>query len=161
MNTNSNVRAVGGVVIGARHQHAGRNGQDAVATFVVDGVAVGVVCDGCSSGASSEVGARLGARWFAERLGHALVAGADVVDRATWEVARRDVATRLRAIAEVDELAAIDAEAVHELLLFTIVAVAVTPDGAAVWALGDGAYGCAGSVHVLGPFTDNAPPYLA
>jgi hypothetical protein len=50
---------------------------------------------------------------------------------------------------------------VHELLLFTIVAAAITDDGAAVWALGDGAYGCDGNVRVLGPFADNAPPYLA
>jgi len=186
MNTNKNVRATSASVTGARHHHAGRNGQDAAATFVgqvvgqsaADTVAVAVVCDGCSSGASSEVGARLGARWFAERLGQALANGADVEDRATWEAARRDVAARLRAIAEVGELAsatstagplattipvelAVDAEAVHELLLFTIVAAAITPDGAAVWALGDGAYGCDGAIHVLGPFADNAPPYLA
>jgi len=178
MNTNSNVRATSASAIGARHQHAGRNGQDAAATFVGPlaaqavaeaghGVAVAVVCDGCSSGASSEVGARLGARWFAERLGQALVNGADVEDRATWEAARRDVAARLRSVAEVGERAtipvelAVDADAVHELLLFTIVAAAITPDGAAVWALGDGAYGCDGAIHVLGPFAETAPPYLA
>jgi hypothetical protein len=168
MNTNSNVRAASGVVIGARHQQAGRNGQDAAATFVAGGVVVAVVCDGCSSGTSSEVGARLGSRWFAERLGHAVVAGADVSDRATWEAARRDVATRLRTLVEAGELVSddvcaprADADAVHELLLFTIVAAAITEDGAAVWALGDGAYGCDGNVRVLGPFADNAPPYLA
>ncbi|HET9991791.1 MAG TPA: protein phosphatase 2C domain-containing protein [Kofleriaceae bacterium] len=161
MDTNSNVAAAAASVIGARHQRAGRNGQDAAATFVSDGVAVAVVCDGCSSGASSEVGARLGARWFAERLGHALVAGASVAECATWEASRRDVATRLRTIAEDSSSRYVDAQAVHELLLFTIVAVAVTPDGAAVWALGDGAYGCDGLVRVLGPFADNAPPYVA
>ena len=174
MNTNADVRATSASVIGARHQQAGRNGQDAAATFVRQGVAVAVVCDGCSSGASSEVGARLGARWFAERLGHALVNGAEVEDRATWEAARRDVAARMRSVAQLGELAhateescaiaverAVDGDAVHELLLFTIVAAAITPDGAAVWALGDGAYGCNGAIRVLGPFAENAPPYLA
>jgi len=231
MNTNTaTIRATSASVIGARHQHAGRNGQDAAATFVGEGIAVAVVCDGCSSGASSEVGARLGARWFAERLGQALVAGASVEDRATWEAARRDVATRMRMLVAVNELATtrqarsvfcaraacmaarvdalagagadpagaraagactasgdvasadvasadvaraaaidadasdvdgIDADAVHDLLLFTVVAAAITAEGAAVWALGDGAYGYDGVVRVLGPFADNAPPYLA
>jgi len=175
MNTNPNVRATSASVIGARHQRASRNGQDAAATFVQDGVAVAVVCDGCSSGTSSEGGARLGARWFAERLGQALVAGASVEDRATWEGARCDVATRMRTLAKGFDAApasgaagadaidadAIDADGVHDLLLFTIVAAAITAEGAAVWALGDGAYGHDGRVRVLGPFADNAPPYLA
>jgi hypothetical protein len=30
-----------------------------------------------------------------------------------------------------------------------------------VWAVGDGAYDLAGAPHALGPFADNAPPYLA
>jgi hypothetical protein len=183
MDTNSKLRVAAASVIGARHQRAGRNGQDAVFAVCGGDLAVAVVCDGCSSGASSEVGARLGARWFAERVAHALAAG-DPIDRATFEAARRDLASRLAALANGDgnkvhktplatssdhstvegrlqNAPSIDVAAVHELLLFTIVAAAVTRDGAAVWALGDGAYGFDGTVRVLGPFADNAPPYLA
>lgn len=155
MDTNSRVASAS--VIGARHQRAGRNGQDAAIALTGDGIAVAVVCDGCSSGASSEVGARLGARLFAEILLAKLATGC-VRERSVWEEVRAEVA---RTLAHVVGGAIVDAEAVHATLLFTIVAAAVTRDGAAVWALGDGAYGCDGAVEILGPFADNAPPYLA
>jgi hypothetical protein len=159
MDTNTNLRVAAASVIGARHQRACRNGQDAVFARCDGRSAVAVVCDGCSSGTSSEVGARLGSRWFAEAVAEQLATGAAVAERTTYEAARRTVVERLSSLSEAKGV--VDAAAVHELLLFTIVAVAVTPDGAAVWALGDGAYGCDGNVRVLGPFADNAPPYLA
>lgn len=144
-------------VIGARHRRAGRNGQDAAAAWTGDGAAVIVVCDGCSSGASSEVGARLGARLFAHTLGAKLAAGACVRAPASWEAARAAVASALAVAIGGD---AVDAAAVHDHLLFTIVAAAVTCDGAAVWALGDGAYSWDDTTTVLGPFANNEPPYL-
>lgn len=159
MDTNKQVRVVVGSVIGARHQRAGRNGQDAVVAHRSGDVAVAVVCDGCSSGVSSEVGARVGATWFAGALAARLAAGASVADLAPYEATRHQVVHRLAAFGEVD--GPLDPATIHDFLLFTLVAVAVTPAGAAVWALGDGAYGCDGNVRVLGPFADNAPPYLA
>ncbi|HEY6034738.1 MAG TPA: protein phosphatase 2C domain-containing protein [Kofleriaceae bacterium] len=159
MDTNKQVRVVVGSVIGARHQRAGRNGQDAVVAHRSGDVAVAVVCDGCSSGVSSEVGARVGATWFAGALAARLAAGASVADLAPYEATRHEIVHRLAAFGEVD--GPLDPATIHDFLLFTLVAVAVTPAGAAVWALGDGAYGCDGNVRVLGPFADNAPPYLA
>src|SRR5689334_18278369 len=47
------IMASAATVIGARHLRMARNGQDAVATWVGDGAAAAVVCDGCGSGASS------------------------------------------------------------------------------------------------------------
>ncbi len=179
MNTNSGLRVAAASVIGARHQRAGRNGQDAAFVWCRDAVAVAVVCDGCSSGASSEVGARLAARLFAHELGDRLVGGACVRERSIWEDARGAVARQLAPLVVVRAqpdavtthdpaapggLAArtqpVDAARVHDLLLCTIVAAAVTARGAAAWALGDGAYACDGATHVLGPFADNEPPYL-
>ncbi|MFT3694294.1 MAG: protein phosphatase 2C domain-containing protein [Kofleriaceae bacterium] len=187
-------------VIGARHRRAERNGQDAACVRVEDGIAVAVVCDGCSSGAGSEVGARLGARWFAEAMVSALRTG-DVRDRAVWDTARATVVKQLELLVtrgdqlvtggdgiqlvKVDDVsprsadgdgiqlvkvtdpsprthvAMIDAQLVRELTLFTIVATAITRDGAAVFAIGDGAYAVDGRVRVLGPFPDNEPPYIA
>ena len=91
MNTNLTLRTAIASVTGARHHRAGRNGQDAAAAWTQDGVAVVVVCDGCSSGASSEVGARLGARLFTQRLGARLAKGASVRERAVWEAVRGEV----------------------------------------------------------------------
>jgi hypothetical protein len=167
MNTNTAAASV----IGARHQRAGRNGQDAAVVVTGEGVAIAVVCDGCSSGTSSEVGARLGAMLFAHRLAARLGAGECVRERSVWEATRADVAQVLAAAIEPspctgrwcrDEVArVIDAQRVHDHLLFTIVAAAITREGAAVWALGDGAYAVDAHTCVLGPFTNNEPPYLA
>ena len=155
MNTNMAAASV----IGARHQRAGRNGQDAAVTWTGEGVAIAVVCDGCSSGASSEVGARLGAMLFAQKLGARRSAGECVRERSVWEATRVDVASLLATA--IGGSVVVDAQHVHDHLLFTIVAAAVTREGSAVWALGDGAYACDGELSVLGPFPDNTPPYLA
>jgi hypothetical protein len=155
MNTNTAAASV----IGARHQRAGRNGQDAAVVVTGEGVAIAVVCDGCSSGASSEVGARLGAMVFAQKLRARLEAGECVRERSVWEATRAEVASLLAAAIGTNKI--IDAQDVHDCLLFTIVAAAITHEGAAVWALGDGAYAVDAQTCVLGPFTNNEPPYLA
>ena len=157
MNTNSDMRATAGVVIGARHARMGRNGQDACATSVADGIGIVVVADGCGSGESSEVGARLGAALFARALRRELERGKSVLERATWEGARSSTAA---AIGEALERLGGE-RALSDHFLFTIVAAAATSEGAAVWALGDGAYAVDGLTVELGPFADNQPPYLA
>lgn len=146
-------------VTGARHLRASRNGQDAVATWREDGVAVAVVADGCGSGASSEVGARLGAVWFARLVGARLARGERIDQKETWRGARTDLVAALAELLEV--LPGDRVQPIHDCLLFTLVAGAVTTDGAAVWALGDGAYSFGDTTRVLGPFADNQPPYVA
>src|SRR6185369_10524189 len=95
----SGIRAAVAAVTGARHLRSARNGQDAAVcwrgkaghgwsgSLGLDEVetwsdgkrrgdaAAVVVCDGCSGGAGSEVGARLGAALFARVLGARLQAG--------------------------------------------------------------------------------------
>lgn len=165
------IRVGAAAVTGARHLRAARNGQDACATWVGDGAAAVVVCDGCGSARGSEVGAQLGARLFASALGRRLGSGtrlgaeplaaaspADSLEQA-FAAARADVARAIAAI--VEPLPDRDA-AVRDMFLFTIVAAAWRGAAGGVWALGDGAYAFAGgSTHELGPFADNEPPYLA
>ncbi|HEX3758952.1 MAG TPA: protein phosphatase 2C domain-containing protein [Kofleriaceae bacterium] len=153
-----NTIAASAVVTGARHLRAARNGQDAAATIVDGERAVAVVCDGCSAGASSEVGARLGAMWFARAIATRLGRGEPPSDPALWAAARAELALELRRLAGGD---AIDLAVLRACFLFTIVAVAVTREAAAVWALGDGAYAVDGATRTLGPFDDNEPPYVA
>ena len=143
-------------VTGARHRRVGRNGQDAVATWVDDGMAAVVVCDGCSAGAYSEVGARLGAALWIAALARRMRSGES---EAMWSAVRAEVVAQLASI--VEAMPGDRALAIREHFMFTIVSAAVSRDGAAVWALGDGAYSLGGQTHVLGPFTDNQPPYLA
>lgn len=178
------IKKTAATVLGARHARIARNGQDAAVVWggtrepaavdlrpprevaSVDAgreVAVAVVCDGCSSGASSEVGARLGAKLFTGAVSTRLCAGASALDPATWEHARRDVVASLadlleRMLGGLPRAARL--EAIRDYLLFTIVAAAMTRDGAAVWALGDGVYSFGDTTRELGPFRDNEPPYV-
>ena len=153
------IQAAAAAVTGARHLRSARNGQDAAVAWMVAPAALVVVCDGCSSGASSEVGARLGATLFARSLAARLTAGERPGDPNMWAGVRADV---VRALAELLERMPGDrSEIIREHLLFTVVAAAVCGDEATVWALGDGAYSFGDYTRVLGPFEDNAPPYLA
>lgn len=157
MDTNSSrYRVAGAAVTGARHLRAARNGQDAVATWLGADAAAIVVCDGCSAGASSEVGARFGASLVVRMLGERLASGARADDETMWSELRGEAARAIASIA--DQL---PAGALAEHFLFTVIAAAATRDAAAVWAIGDGAYAFDGDVRVLGPFADNQPPYLA
>ncbi|HTR49550.1 MAG TPA: protein phosphatase 2C domain-containing protein [Kofleriaceae bacterium] len=151
--------ATAAAVTGARHRRSARNGQDAAAAWSAgDAVAV-VVCDGCGSGASSEVGARLGARVAIGVLAQRLAAGARADDPALWQGVRAGV---LRALAAVlEQMPGDRAGAIAEHFLFTIVAAAATREGASVWAIGDGAYAIDHVTRTLGPFANNQPPYLA
>jgi hypothetical protein len=153
-----NTMTASAAVTGARHLRAARNGQDAAATIVDGERAVAVVCDGCSAGASSEVGARLGAMWLSRAIAARLGRGESPSDPALWAAARAELARELQRLAGGG---AIDLAALHACFLFTIVAVAVTGEAAAVWALGDGAYSVDGATRTLGPFDGNEPPYLA
>jgi hypothetical protein len=145
-------------VIGARHARVARNGQDSVAVWSDSRAAVVVVCDGCSSGVASEVGARMGASLFAKAISARIAAGDSPCDPAVWADARADVVAQLGALA--DQMPGELAQIVREHFLFTLLAAAVRGDEAAVWALGDGVYSFGDYTRQLGPFADNAPPYL-
>ncbi len=159
MEANSQIRATGAAVTGARHLRTARNGQDAVAVWIGERQGAVVVCDGCGSGGSSEVGARLGAQLVVALLARELVAGASPAEPTMWTRVRADVAARIGELAAA--MPGERAQIIHEHFLFTVVAAAVAGDSAAVWAIGDGAYAIGARTRELGPFADNQPPYLA
>lgn len=142
-------------VVGARHLRIARNGQDAAAAVSGPGWAAAAVCDGCSAGAYSEVGARLGAAIVVAALARRLAdgGGADL-----WADVQADVVRALAALA--DRMGPDRVQTVVDHFLFTIVAVAATREATTVWAIGDGAYSFGEHTRVLGPFADNQPPYL-
>lgn len=148
----------GGTVTGRSHALAGRGNQDSFASHATAGCLVGVVCDGCGSGAHSEVGATLGARLVAAALLRRLVAGARLDAPSLWEALGREVLDALRPAALA--LGGRLADVVSELFLFTVVGVAIDGDAGAVFAAGDGVLAVDDDVSRLGPFPDDAPPYL-
>lgn len=152
-------RAAYGSVAGLEHRRLGRNNQDAAAVAHDGGVAVAVVTDGCSSGASSEVGARLAAAWLSTwlaeiaRAHESPAAWASAVELRLVD-ACRDVA---RTLARDDaSLRAV----VGEYFLFTFLAAVVAPSRVAVLGAGDGVYSVDGVAHVLAAGEGNAPDYV-
>ncbi|HEU0034024.1 MAG TPA: protein phosphatase 2C domain-containing protein [Kofleriaceae bacterium] len=148
-------KSAAAAVVGARHVRAGRNGQDAAAAWSDGDTGAIVVCDGCSAGAYSELGARLAAQLAIRCLRDAL---ATVRPRDVWPAVRDVIGSELAALA--DQMLGDRAQIVHDHFLFTIVAAARRGDELAVWALGDGGYRIGDRTRVLGPFADNQPPYL-
>lgn len=134
-------------VQGSQHRVSALPNQDAAVVLRRGERLVGVVCDGCGSAPASGVGAYLGARLVAD----AVLGSSDFSEISAHVVAK------LASIAETVASESFLAEA----CLFTIVGVVIDPDHATFFALGDGLIGCNDEVITLGPFADNAPPYLA
>jgi hypothetical protein len=145
-----------GSVAGTGHTRVRRNNQDGLAVRVDPDRIVAAVCDGCSAGRSSEVGARLGAAWIVAQLPRILAESTD--EQAITERLAADLAGYLRQIA-----AGLGGgpDAVHHHLLFTILAAVVEPERALILGLGDGLYAVDGAAHHIDPGPENAPPYLA
>lgn len=146
-----------GSVAGARHRRLGRPNQDAVSAVRAPGGVALAVCDGCGSGARSEIGAALGARLWTAAIAERLADGAPL----TAEDFDRLAATVLARLAVVADALGGDRGALtRDHLLFTSVCAAITETQVAVVAIGDGVVVLGDVVHELGPFADNQPPYL-
>lgn len=149
----------GGSVAGRSHALAGKPNQDAYAWLERGEILVAVVCDGCGSGAHSEVGARLGARICTARLAARLEEGAAIDDPALWRGLRGDLLAALRDLAGA--MGGSLSQTVTEHFLFTVVGLALVGERGCVFAAGDGIAAVDGAVTRLGPFPGNEPPYLA
>ncbi|HYO74772.1 MAG TPA: protein phosphatase 2C domain-containing protein [Archangium sp.] len=143
-------------VQGREHARAGRNNQDSFwARASEHGLAVAVT-DGCGSGAQSELGAQLGARRVVEGALALLSKQVPVESPGFLQRLGADVLCFLQALSgELGE------RAIGEALLFTVVGAVVTPEHTLVFSAGDGLWALNGEVQRLGPFANNAPPYLA
>jgi hypothetical protein len=150
--------AIAGGITGREHLRARRDGQDGFAVVNAPDVCAAVVTDGCSSGKVSEVGARLGAIWIAQRIGVVFPREPDP-DRAAARVTA-DLIEHLRAaVPRTGE--AIDPSIVAEMFLFGFLAAVVTPENAVVFGVGDGVVWIDGRTITIDPGPDNAPPYPA
>ena len=150
---------VGGSVSGRSHVLAGKGNQDAYHWSVEENSLVAVVCDGCGSGAQSEVGAAIGARLLVAEASRAIALGGAVDSAALWEEVRANVLARLSDL--VAAMGSKRSRLVSEMFLFTAVGLAVAPDRAVIFAAGDGLFAIGNDVERLGPFPRNEPPYLA
>lgn len=148
-----------GSVTGRDHRRAERDGQDGFAVLARPNVVAAVVTDGCSSGRTSEVGARLGAAWIAALVEERF---AGVTGEDSARIAARHVTGDLvRRLGDLSATLGSRAEVVGEMLLFGFLAIAVTKDVAIVFGVGDGLACVDGEVTVIDPGPENAPTYAA
>lgn len=156
-----NFDIISGSTTGSSHVIAGKPNQDAVVVLRGPASIVAVVADGCSEGPLSQVGAHLGARITAERLAHE----ARFPGGARWESVRYDVRRHLGDVLDAMGGGHCDPETrralVNQYLLFTLVAVVITPALTEIAAIGDGFAAVNGEPIPIGPFPGNMPPYLA
>jgi len=141
-------------IIGSHHRLVNKNNQDAVVVVENGEVIVGIVADGCGSGAHSEVGARLGAlftaNFFARRAGQS--SGFSVV----LDDLKRELLAYLGTICPAGEA---KMEFVFSHLLFTLVGFVITPEKVYLFRAGDGVAIVNGEKFVFDE--NNMPHYLS
>lgn len=152
-----------GTFPGRAHSVVGKNNQDAFVVHQTEHCTVAVVCDGCSSGQHSEIGARLGAQLMVNYIVRMLastpqgVAWPKVAPRLLDRV-RMDVLAEMRTFA--NRLDASLSSTLEDYFLFTVLGVVSSSFGLSRFWLGDGIFAIDGHLHRIGPFPDNRPPYL-
>lgn len=172
-----NFQVAGGTVPGTDHTLPGQpgwfNNQDAFSWVDTDDYLVAVVCDGCSNVGGddddednvivsrSEIGAQLMSRFISAAIARVLEnEGMQNFEQRLIEV-QRDALVFIDVISSAINDLEQPNPVVVDSFLFTVVGVAMDKEKTAVFALGDGVIAVNGEVTKLGPFPNNAPPYLA
>lgn len=152
-----------GSIQGREHLRLAKNNQDAYHTLSNEQYTIAVVCDGCSSGQHSEVGAQIGARLLVDRLAQALskqlTTENQTIPQAILEQVRQDLLSQIESL--IEAMGGNWLQTLKDYFLFTIVGVVITASDLLVFSLGDGAIFINGRELELGSWTNNAPPYLA
>ncbi|MFA6194058.1 MAG: protein phosphatase 2C domain-containing protein, partial [Parcubacteria group bacterium] len=175
MNLKDKFEIASGTVIGRDHRVAGKNNQDSFYFQATDELIAAVVCDGCGSSPHSEVGAKIGARTAViavqELFESRFAAKNQPCSKDEWTRFIEGIGSKIhmtlyeliKKFAEKSPENFYDkaAKIISDYFLFTIVGFVVTPFDTAIFSIGDGLYSLNGDIRQLGPFPDNAPPYLA
>jgi hypothetical protein len=162
MMLNEEFQIASGSVAGRDHRMALKNNHDAYYHEASPGVLVAVVCDGCGSGAHSEVGAKLGARMVAKQVlrWYRNDPGAfrpGQIDRGLMQV-RRSVLGQIHMLA--DSMAGGFTDVIGDYFLFTVMGAILTQDDAFVFGCGDGVV-CLNERLTNHAAEGNKPEYLA
>lgn len=145
-----------GSILGQNHRRVSQNNQDAWAILTPDQATIAVVCDGCGSRPKSEVGAQLGAQLTVHTLAQ-LLAEERPEKELFWQALRKRLLEEMQTLKE--QLGA-DAQGLLDYCLFTLIGCLVTPATTWIFGLGDGVFAINEQLHRIGPFANNAPPYL-
>ncbi|TSC82144.1 MAG: hypothetical protein G01um101420_674 [Parcubacteria group bacterium Gr01-1014_20] len=158
----------GGSVIGKDHRRDGRNNQDAYFFKQGSGYAVALVADGCGSSRYSEVGSHIAVELVGSLLLEQALrffCGRKEEEVATmprplpiWERVRLDAVSNIRVLS--NQMGPSLSKSVNDYFLFTLVGALITPIESYFFSIGDGVIFVNGEMIQIGPFENNAPPYL-
>lgn len=148
----------GGSVLGYEHRRIGKNNQDAYHIWHSDHLIIAVVCDGCGSSPQSEVGAQIGVKLVTEVILQQYQTQADPTTL-NWSQIHQNLLDRLALI--ISTMGNHPIEMIQNYWLFTIVGAVIQPDSVTLFSAGDGVIIVNDQLIPLGPFPNNAPPYLA
>jgi hypothetical protein len=160
-----NIQVVRGNIIGREHRLDGKNCQDADAIIQTQDRFVSVVADGCGGTAQSEYGAIFGANVIAKTIYDLSLKvhpdrETDVFKgRNFWSRVEQDALAQMRT--NVLLLGGEFQGTVMRYFLFTSLGILITPNTSTFFSIGDGNFYINGERIQLGPYPDNAPPYLA
>lgn len=155
----------GGTIPGTDHIKAGKpgftNNHDAYAWgYLENNGLIAVVCDGCGSGKHSEVGANLASQIITEVLKKevSLLSKDKGLENLNWQRIKQLIIAPLSVIANA--MGGSLSKVINDYFLFTIVGTIITKSEVLIFSFGDGVYILNEEVKELGPFLNNAPPYL-
>lgn len=158
-----------GTVPGRRHVGSGnlligKNNQDAYGTATGIGALVACVFDGCSSAEHSEVGAKIAAAIVPEiilKAAHSVNYDRVELNKDSfWQSIKSEILRRIGSCAIEMSPNNMLGDTIVRHFLFTTLGVLITRNFTLFFSIGDGVFLINGSIHTLGPFPDNAPPYL-
>jgi len=157
------IRIASGSHVGTAHVSSGKNNQDAYVTKSFPGGFVGIICDGCSEGAHSEVGAWTAAELIAQGVAtqaqRVFATGASNLQPSFWKRILGDALAQIRVQALAMAGSGSVTEVVMNYFLFTLVGVLVTPERTWLFSVGDGVFVVNGETLPLPTFDRNEPPY--
>lgn len=156
-------RITAGSIPGSDHTMPGKpgwkNNQDAYYLYTSEDFTIGIVADGCGSGERSEVGASLGVKLLGAMLTSSLARSLSFGNEFNnWNRLRMELLGQISVLAR--SMGESFSSIIGQYFLFSLLGFVVTDNVTTVFHAGDGSYMLNGRVTRLGPFPNNAPPYL-
>lgn len=150
------IRVHVGQSIGLDHQRKQRNCQDSYALHESADAIIGVVCDGCSEGPRSEVGAALGAQYLATQAAHLIEESVPLA-----ELPDQLYQGLIAYLGQITDLSMPPSRVgfIRDHLLFTALVLIITPEGTLILSAGDGLIVSDDQIECIDQ--NNAPSYIA
>lgn len=154
----------GASIPGSDHTMPGKpgwkNNQDAFYTYTCEDFTVGIVADGCGSGRNSEVGSQIGVTLLGEILKTELERCLEYghVSFNKWERVRMKLLGNLSTLA--NSMGPSLSETIKQYFQFCIMGFIIMPETTTIFHCGDGHYSINDEITTVGPYPDNAPPYI-